>query len=328
MPIYISKYLPSIIFVEPYQLIYTSHLGHSIGILVAIPYSISITNFHLMESKTQNFLYYLDLSESLEGEPSVFIAQKAKEPKGGTAKQTSNAQWLPILILNKTVLFPGVFMHLTIREKNTINLIEEAYKKIGSIGVVAPKKNTSTVNIKNLYSVGTRAKVHKMVALSEDQMIVVLQGEERFQIQETSQTSGQVSARVTLLAEDSFSPKKQAVKALVQAIKETTLKTLSLIPEAPVEIRMIVENIQDPVLLTYHIAANMTDFQHKQRLLEVQSGMQRATLLLKYLLKNLHFAKLKHKIQDKVDTGINQQQRNFYLKQQIRALQNETRRKC
>lgn len=233
-----------------------------------------------------------------------------------------NHDWLPLLLFTNTVLFPGVFTHFALKEENTINFVKNAYEKNAKIGIVAPKKNTKK-NIKNLYPIGTQAQIHKIITMSEEQTIIILQGQQRFEICEINKQKEQLIARVNLLKDDPIDTDKPKNKALIQSLKEATIKNLSLIPDVPEEIQMMIQNIKNPVLLTYYIASNALEFRYKQKLLEAKTSQKRATLLLSYVLKNLEFTKLKRKIQHQAHTDIDKHQRELYIKQQIKVLQKE-----
>lgn len=248
--------------------------------------------------------------------------QPLAKPEDHALVPLHNDEWLPLLLFSNTVLFPGVFTHFALKEENTINFVKKAYKKNGKIGIIAPKKNTKK-NIKNLYLIGTQAQIHKIITLPEGQTIIILQGQQRFEICEIDKKKEQLIARINLLKDDLIDTDRPKNKALIQSLKETTIKNLSLIPDVPEEIQMMVKNITNPVLLTYYIASNNLEFRHKQKLLEVKTSEKRARLLLSYVLKNLEFTKLKQKIQHQAHTDLDKHHREVYIKQQIKVLQKE-----
>ena len=248
--------------------------------------------------------------------------QQATKTEDNVLVPFSDNEWLPLLLLNNTVLFPGVFTHLALKEESIINFVKNAYHKNGKIGIIAPKKHTK-INVQKLYPIGTQAQIHKIITLPEGQTIIILQGEKRFKICEITKHKEHLKARVELLKDNPIDLNKTKNKALIQTLREATIQTFSLLSEAPTEIQMMIENIKNPVFLTYYIASNTLEFRYKQKLLEAKTSEKRASLLLGYVLKNLELTKLKQKIQHQAHADMNKQQRELYIRQQIKVLQKE-----
>ncbi|MEM7173897.1 MAG: endopeptidase La [Bacteroidota bacterium] len=229
---------------------------------------------------------------------------------------------LPLLLLSDTVLFPEVFAHFALQDQATIKSIKKLYQKGGKVGVIAPKKQGKT-NMEDLYPIGTQAQIQKIMTLPEGQTVIILQGECRFKVNEITKVKNQLIGKVELLQDDPIDMSKPKNQALIQSLKETTLKIFSLIAEGTSDIQMIIENIKNPIFLTYYVASYTLEFRHKQKLLVSRKSVKRASLLLSYLMKNLEFTKLKKKIQHQAHTDIDKQQREIYIRQQIKALQQE-----
>ena len=128
-----------------------------------------------------------------------------------------------------------------------------------------------------------------------------------------------------LVKNDSFKNiNKKETKALLQSLKDSASKILRLNPEIPQEAQIALDNITNPSFLTHFLSSNLnSEVKEKQRLLETEDSNDRATLLLELMLKEIQMLELKHEIQKKVNTDIDQQQRDFYLRQQMKVLQDE-----
>ena len=231
-------------------------------------------------------------------------------------------EWLPLWVLESTVLFPDMFTHFALKDQQTIKYLQKVYAKNQKIGLIASKKNNRK-GLESLYKVGTLAQIHKIIHLPESQVMIILQGEKRFTITELVKKQTQFIARVNLLQDLDLDTTKPKNKALIQSLQETAIKTLSIVPDVPNDIFGMIKNIKRPLFLTYYIASVLLEFPKKQKLLETSSSQKRATLLLSYLLKNLEFAQLKQKIHHQVHTDMDKLQRELYIKQQIKVLQRE-----
>ena len=240
-----------------------------------------------------------------------------------------NSEDLPaeigILPIRNTVLFPGVVIPITVGRKKSIRLVKKAYKGDRLIGVVAQKNiNTEDPGVEDIYSVGTVAKIIKMLVLPDGNTTIIIQGKNRFKIGHILGEDPFITANFELL--DHSFPKRSTkeVKALMQSLKDAAGKILQLNPEIPQEAQMALDNIHDLGFLTHFLSSNLnTEVGQKQKLLETNKGLDRATLLLEMMLKEVQLLELKHDIQKKVHTDIDQQQRDYYLRQQIRVMQDE-----
>lgn len=230
---------------------------------------------------------------------------------------------LPILAIRNTVLFPGVAIPITTKQQKSIRLAKEAYNAKSMVGVVAQKKST-IAGKEDIFHIGTIAKVIKVIIFSDGNTTIIVQGKQRFQIDEIVERRPNLRARIHTLQETPLEPQKDKAKALVQSLKEVAGKILKLSPDIPPEVQVALDSVKNPNFLTYFLSSNLSaDVVYKQKLLEIDDNTERATLLLKYLLKNLEIIELKKDIQNKVHTDIDQQQRDYYLRQQIKVLQDE-----
>ena len=232
---------------------------------------------------------------------------------------------LPILPIRNTVLFPGVVLPITVGRKKSIELVKKAYKGDRIIGVVAQKNNTvEEPEIDDIYQIGTMAKIIKMIVLPDGNTTIIIQGKNRFKIKTFAQIKPFFIANVTYVKEKFLSKHKKETKAVVQSLKDAALKILKLNPEIPPEAQVALDNIESHTFLTHFLSSNINaEVADKQQLLEIDDGMERATVLLEHMLKDIQMLELKREIQNKVHSDIDQQQRDFYLRQQIKVLQDE-----
>ena len=233
---------------------------------------------------------------------------------------------LPILPIRNTVLFPGVVIPITVGRKKSIKLIKQAYKKGNRvIGVVAQKENVAEdPDESDIYEVGTVAKIVKMLVLPDGNTTIIIQGRKRFKITGLIKDEPYMVASVATLEEEFPSPEDNKLQALVQSLKEAAGRILRLNPEIPQEAQAALDNIDSPSFLTHFLSSNINvEVADKQKLLETNDGMERANLLLEYMLKDIQLLELRHEIQSKVHSDIDQQQRDYFLRQQMKVLQDE-----
>ncbi len=232
---------------------------------------------------------------------------------------------LSILPIKNTVLFPGVVIPITVTRQKSIRLIKKAYQGNRIIGVVAQKnKQAEEPGIEDLYRFGTVARIIKMLVLPDGNTTIIIHGKNRFQIREFMQDEPFMTARIDLQAEPVLDLESKEVKALVQSLKDAATKILKLNPEIPQEAQVALDNIQSTGFLIHFLSSNLNvDVAEKQKILETNNIIDRGTLLLQYMLKEIQMLEIKHEIQKKVHTDIDQQQRDYFLRQQIRVLQDE-----
>ena len=232
---------------------------------------------------------------------------------------------LPILPIRNTVLFPGVVLPITVGRKKSIQLVKKAYAGDRIIGVVAQKNNTVEEPEKDdIYQIGTVAKIIKMIVLPDGNTTIIIQGKKRFKIDSFKQITPYFIAKVSYVKEKTLAKNKKETKAVVQSLKDAAGKILKLNPEIPPEAQVALDNIESHTFLTHFLSSNINaEVADKQHLLEISDGMERATVLLEHMLKDIQMLELKREIQNKVHSDIDQQQRDFYLRQQIKVLQDE-----
>jgi ATP-dependent Lon protease len=232
---------------------------------------------------------------------------------------------LPILPIKNTVLFPGVVIPITVTRQKSIRLIKKAYQGNRIIGVLSQKnKQAEEPTIEELYRFGTVARIIKMLVLPDGNTTIIIQGKNRFEVTEFIQEDPFLSAHIELQIEPQIDLKSKEVKALVQSLKDAAMKIMKLNPEIPQEAHMALDNIQSTSFLIHFLASNLNvEVSDKQKILETNNISDRGTLLLQYMLKEIQMLEIKHEIQKKVHTDIDQQQRDYFLRQQMKVLQDE-----
>ncbi|WP_323755341.1 endopeptidase La [Roseivirga sp.] len=232
---------------------------------------------------------------------------------------------LPILAVRNTVLFPGVLIPITVGRQKSIKVVKNAYKGNRLVGVLAqenPKVDDPTQ--KDLFRVGTVAKIVKMLVLPDGNTTIIIQGKSRFEVEEYTADAPYMKAKVKYLSENFPKRLSKEVKALIQSVRDAANKIMSLNPEIPKEAQVALDNIDKTSFLIHFLCSNInTEAKEKQKLLEINDGVERATALLQYMLKEVQLLELKHEIHSRVHSDIDQQQRDYFLRQQMKVLQDE-----
>jgi ATP-dependent Lon protease len=231
---------------------------------------------------------------------------------------------LSILPLRNTVLFPGVVIPITIGRDKSIKLIKEAYKGNKIIGVVAQKdSNIEDPNFDDLFKVGTIAYIVKMLQMPDGNTTVIIQGKKRFNLDELVQEEPYIKAKVTQFEEAKLVSDKE-FEAMVASLKELSMQIIQLSPNIPSEAGFALKNIESQSFLINFISSNMSaDLQDKQKMIETSDLKARAQMVLELLTKELQMLELKNQIQSKVRVDIDKQQREYFLHQQLKQIQEE-----
>jgi len=232
---------------------------------------------------------------------------------------------LPVLPVRNTVLFPGMVIPVTVGRAKSIRLVKKAYKGNRIIGVTAQlnqQKDEPTPD--DLYRIGTIAYIIKMITLPDGNITIIIQGKKRFEIEKFTQEDPYLTAQVKQIDDNFPNVKRKEGKALLQSLKDAAYKILRLNPEIPQEARIALDNIESPTFLLHFLSSNLNaDVADKQRLLETIDGSQQANVLLEYMLREVQLLELKREIQSKASSDLDQQQRDYYLRQQMKVLQDE-----
>jgi ATP-dependent Lon protease len=232
---------------------------------------------------------------------------------------------ISILPIKNTVLFPGVVIPITVTRQKSIRLIKKAYQGNRIIGVLAQKnKQTEEPATEDLYRSGTIARIIKMLVLPDGNTTIIIQGKNRFTVKEFIQEEPYLTASFDLDVETPAKLEGKEMEALVQSLKDAASKILKLNPDIPQEAQVALDNISSTSFLIHFLASNLNvDVSDKQKILETANIDDRGTLLLQHMLKEIQMLEIKHEIQKKVHTDIDQQQRDYFLRQQIKVLQDE-----
>jgi len=231
---------------------------------------------------------------------------------------------LSILPLRNTVLFPGVVIPITVGRDKSIRLIKEAYKGDRIIGVVAQKDvSIEDPTFEQLHNVGTVAHIIKMLQMPDGNTTVIIQGKQRFQLVQEVQAEPFIKAVVAKFTETKHKNDKD-FKNLVAAIKEMSSQIIQLSPNIPSEAGIALKNIESTSFLINFISSNMNaEMIEKQKMLEMSNLRKRAERVMELLTLELQMLELKNQIQSKVRTDLDKQQRDYFLNQQLKTIQEE-----
>ncbi|MFD2565929.1 endopeptidase La [Pseudotenacibaculum haliotis] len=232
---------------------------------------------------------------------------------------------LPILPLRNTVLFPGVVIPITAGRDKSIELINEANKGDKVIGVVAQKNEEVEEPTRNdIYQTGVVAQILRVLKMPDGNTTVIIQGKKRFEILDMIQEQPYLKATVQEALEDREIDDPKEFDAIIDSIKHQALEVIKENPMLPSEASFAIKNIQSDSFLVNFIASNMDlSVMQKQVLLEKDSLKERALLALKNLNKELQKLQLRNDIQSKTRSDLDQQQREYYLHQQLKTIQEE-----
>lgn len=232
---------------------------------------------------------------------------------------------LPILPLRNMVLFPGVVIPITVGRDKSIRLIRDAYQSDKIIGVLSQKDPSIEDPLFNdLNPTGTVAQILKMLRMPDGSTTVIIQGKRRFKACTVTQAEPYIKAKIELFAESKLSVNDEEFKALVTHIKELSLKIIQHSPHIPSEAAFALKNIESPSFLINFISSNLqVEMEEKQQILEIKDIKEQATLVLRHLNKEMQLLELKNEIQTKVKVDIDRQQKEYFLHQQMKLIQEE-----
>ncbi len=232
---------------------------------------------------------------------------------------------LPILPLRNTVLFPGVVIPITAGRDKSIQLIKDANKGDKIIGVVAQRNEEEEVpKLNDIHTTGVVAQILRVLKMPDGNTTVIIQGKKRFKIDELVQHEPYLKATVKEAVEDREIIDKKEFDVIMDSVKEQALEVIKENPMLPSEASFAIKNIKSNSFLVNFIASNMDlSVMHKQVILEKDNLKERALLTLKNLNKELQKLQLRNDIQSKTREDLDQQQREYYLNQQLKTIQEE-----
>ncbi len=232
---------------------------------------------------------------------------------------------LPILPLRNTVLFPGVVVPITAGRDKSIKLINETNKGNKIIGVVSQKvEGKEEPGIEDINTTGTVAKILKVFKMPDGNTTVIIQGTKRFKIAEVLTTEPYMTATIVDVAEAKPAKDSAEFKEIILSIRELALDIIKDSPNIPSEASFAIKNIKSDSFLINFVSSNLNiSVKEKQALLEIDDLMDRSLEALKYMNIEAQKLLLRNDIQSKVHSDINQQQREYFLHQQMKTIQEE-----
>nr|WP_288935895.1 endopeptidase La [uncultured Allomuricauda sp.] len=232
---------------------------------------------------------------------------------------------LPVLPLRNTVLFPGVVIPITAGRDKSINLIKDANNGTKTIGVVSQKdESVENPGPEDINMVGTVARILRVLQMPDGNTTVIIQGKKRFKIDAVLTERPYLTAKVSEAAEERPDEKGSEFEAIIDSIKELAFKIIKDNPNIPSEATFAIKNIQSNSFLINFVSSNLNlAVKEKQQLLEIANLQERALATLKYMNMELQKLELRNDIQSKVRNDMDQQQREYFLHQQMKTIQEE-----
>jgi ATP-dependent Lon protease len=273
------------------------------------------------DSKFSNFdnMSLQGIDEDSELIP-LLTAEDEEQMNGESLPET-----LPILPLRNTVLFPGVVIPITAGRDKSIQLIKDANNGSKVIGVVSQKdEQVENPDVGDIHTLGTVARILRVLQMPDGNTTVIIQGKKRFEIAEVLTKKPYFTATVRETEEVRPEKDDKEFSAIIDSIKELALKIIKDNPNIPSEASFAIKNIQSDSFLINFVSSNLNlDVKDKQDLLEIGNLQDRALATLKYMNLELQKLELKNDIQSKVRSDLDQQQREYFLHQQMKTIQEE-----
>lgn len=263
------------------------------------------------------------LLEEITDESSEFLPIITDEKTALNDKNIPDT--LPILPLRNTVLFPGVIIPINIGRNKSLKLIQDAYKQNAFIGVITQKDtNTENPELNDLYRIGTVAAILKILEMPDGTTTAIIQGKKRFELEDILYDTPYHMGKIQLKNEEKVPVNDSEYDAITESLKEMAGKVIKYSEHPAGEATFAMRNIESMFFLINFISHN-TDvgYQSKQELLEIDDLKSRAIKLLELLSQQLSLMELKHDIQKKVKNDLDKQQREYFLHQQIKTIQDE-----
>jgi len=266
---------------------------------------------------------FIQFSDSIDTN-AEFIPLITSEEEESMNKQEF-PEILPILPLRNNVLFPGVVIPITVGRDKSIKLIQEANKGSKIIGVVSQKnQDQESPEFADLHTVGTVAQIVRMLKMPDGSSTVIIQGKRRFELVEPVQTEPFMTAKIKLLKESRVSMKSKEMQMMIKSVKDLALRIIKDSPNIPSEASFAIGNIDSPTFLVNFISSNMNaDVSKKQEMLAELDIKERILMVLEHLNLEIEMLIMSNEIQSKVRKDMDRQQREYFLHQQMRTIQDE-----
>jgi ATP-dependent Lon protease len=268
----------------------------------------------------EDFFYPQGVDDDVEFMP---LFQIDEEEDDATADD-EYSEILPVLALKNTVLFPGIVIPITVGRDKSLKAIQKAYAGDRMIAVLSQKDaNNEDPNFEDLYHTGTVARIVKLLKMPDGTATAILQGRKRFAVSELTKTTPHLEGRISVVADV---PAKNDLEfdAIISSIKDMAKQIIELSPNIPSEAVVILKNINKSSFLLNFIASNLgIKIPAKQQILKTNELDERAESILHHMDNELQLLELKDKIEGKVRVDIEKQQRDYYLNQQLKTIQEE-----
>jgi ATP-dependent Lon protease len=274
-----------------------------------------------MNKKMSNFL---NLSNLISNESEFIpLLTEEDEEQMNTEKIPDS---LPVLPLRNTVLFPGVVVPITVGRDKSIQLIKETYNNGDKTIAVVSQKDVKIEDpvFDDLHKIGTQAYILKLLTMPDGSTTAIIQGKRRIKLEQMQSSEPYFTASVSPMLEDKKDLHEENFKALLESVKDLSVQIIKQSPNLPSEAAFALKNIESPSFLVNFIASNLNiEVDEKQKLLTIDSILDRTQNILLILTKELQMLELKNQIQSKVKTDLDKQQRDYILNQQLRTIQEE-----
>ena len=236
-----------------------------------------------------------------------------------------SGETLPVLPLRNMVLFPGVFMPVTVGRKSSLKLIRDAEKKSLTVAVVCQiTAQVDDPGFEDLHTIGTIGKIIRILEMPDQTTTVILQGLKRFELQNITEVHPYLKGEVLLLEEEIPPKKDKEFQALVDSCKDLTIRYIKSSDLLHQDSAFAIKNIENHMFLVDFICTNLPlKKDEKIELLRINSLRERAYRLLEILNREVQLAEIKASIQMRAREDIDQQQREYFLQQQIKTIQDE-----
>ena len=232
---------------------------------------------------------------------------------------------VPILPLRNTVLFPGVVIPITAGRDKSIKLIKDANKADKIIGVVAQRnEDVENPGAQDIHQMGTVAQILRVLKMPDGNTTIIIQGKKRFKIKSIIEEQPYLKAEIDPVQDELPLKNDKEFLATIDSIKDLALQIIQENPNIPTEAAFAIKNIQTPSFLINFVASNMNvSVNEKQKILTEVNLHQRALTCLKHMNEEYQKLALKNDIQSRVRSEMDTQQREYYLHQQMKTIQEE-----
>ena len=257
-------------------------------------------------------------------EDSDLIPLMTSDDEEAISKE-SLPETLPILPLKNTVMFPGVVIPITASRDKSIKLINDSNTKDKLIGVVSQKDSkVQSPSLNDIHPTGTVAKILRVLKMPDGNVTVIIQGKKRFSIEQIVSEEPYLTAKIKEIRELKPDENNKEFGATIESIKDIALKIIEENPNIPSEASFAIKNIQSDSFLVNFVCSNMNlSVDEKYKILNTSDLNERALMCLKQMNVELQRLSLKNDIQSKVRSDLDQQQREYFLHQQLKTIQEE-----